>query len=662
MIQKTTAHADTSYPLYLFCQGTNFASYDFLGVHRLPDAVPGMYEYVFRVWAPNADEVWVTGDFCAWSYDWPMTRIADSGVWETCLASDTPLEGSFYKYAVRRGIRTVLKADPYARLSQTLKETASVIWTDSAYDWHDGAWLAQRSKAMGLRSRRKKPHFYPSPMNIYEMHLGSWHTRDDASTRDGQHYLSYREIADRLVPYLREMGYTHVELMPVMEHPFDASWGYQVCGYYAPTSRFGTPDDFRYFVDTLHAAGFGVILDWVPAHFPKDAHGLYEFDGGPLYEYQGKDRMEHAGWGTRCFDVGRNEVQSFLISNALFWLREYHADGLRVDAVASMLYLDFDRAPGEWVPNVHGDNHNLEAVAFFQKLNSAVFAEFPDVLMIAEESTAWPMITKPTDQGGLGFNFKWNMGWANDLYDYVRTDPLFRSGKHTQLTFPLMYAFSENYILPVSHDEVVHGKQSLIDKMFGAYDDKFATMRVFLTYMMTLPGKKLMFMGCEFAQFREWDFENSLEWFMLRYPRHAEMQRFSAYLNHFYLDHRELWEIDDGWDGFAWIDPDDAAESILSYRRLDAAGHELIVLLNFTPVRRDGFRLNVPKSGRYREVLSTDSVQFGGGGRLNAPMRTTAERMPDGTKRYSLSLTLPPLSALILQKYNPAKDNPSSEV
>lgn len=654
MSTKKGSQRDHSLPLYLFHEGTNFTAYKFLGVHR--ESAEKGYRYVFRVWAPNADEVCVTGDFCSWNDGQPMTRMTKAGVWEGTIESSEKLEGSFYKYAIRRGERRFLKADPYAQAAQTLENTASVIYTGTPYTWHDGDYLAGRQKYMGLASRKKKPHFCPSPMNIYEMHLGSWHTRDDAGTADGQHYLNYREIADQLAPYLLDMGYTHVELMPVMEHPYDGSWGYQICGYFAPTARYGSPSDFRYFIDTMHQNGIGVILDWVPAHFPKDAHGLYEFDGAPLYEYQGTDRMEHAGWGTRFFDVGRNEVQSFLISNALFWLREYHVDGLRVDAVASMLYLDFDRAPGEWIPNVHGENHNLEAIAFFQKLNTTVFAEFPDVLMIAEESTAWPMITKPVYEGGLGFNFKWNMGWSNDMFDYVDTDPLFRSGKHTRLSFPLMYAFSENYILPVSHDEVVHGKKSLIDKMFGSYDDKFSTMRTFLTYMMTLPGKKLLFMGTEFAQFREWDYASSLEWFMLEYPRHREMQQFVKALNHLYLTHSQLWEIDDSWDGFTWIDADNAAESVISYRRIDSRGRELIVVLNFVPVKRENFRLCVPKIGQYREVLSSDWTEFGGSGMHNPVLRTVVEKHPDGTKTNTVFPTLPPLGALIFEKVTPTRE------
>ena len=486
-------------------------------------------------------------------------------------------------------------------------------------------------------------------MNIYEMHLGSWKTRDGKSNVDGEHYLNYREIADELVPYALDMGYTHVELMPITEHPFDGSWGYQVGGYYAPTSRFGTPEDFIYFVNKLHKAGIGVILDWVPAHFPKDEHGLFEFDGYPLYEYQGKDRMEHKSWGTRCFDVGRPEVQSFLISNALFWMRNYHIDGLRIDAVASMLYLDYDRAPGEWIPNVDGGNHNYEAMAFFKKLNTAVFAEFPYALMIAEESTAWPMVTKPVSDGGLGFNFKWNMGWANDMFEYISTDPFFRKYVHNKLTFPLMYAFSENYILPVSHDEVVHGKKSLLDKMFGSYDDKFACMRAFLMYMMTLPGKKLMFMGCEYAPFREWDYENQLEWFMLDYPRHSQMKDYVRALNHFYLENRPLWEIDDSWNGFEWIDPDRCEDNTLSYIRKSADGEELIILLNFAPCRRDGYKLRVKSKGSYIALINSDDAGYGGGGSKLGTMKSKAHR-EGGKWVHEISVDLPSYGALIIKK------------
>ena len=640
-------------PAYLFHQGTNYTAYDYLGCHG--EAREGSFVYTFRTWAPNAQRVALVSDFTGWDEGRDFERISEQGIWELIVESPESLEGKFYKFAITGADGEVrMKADPYAFQSETLKKTASVVRNISGHVWKDAKWLAKRSATVCPKQRGFKPkvtHFYSAPMNIYEVHLGSWRTKDGACTADGEHYLNYREIADRLAPYVSNMGYTHIELLPVMEHPYDGSWGYQVCGYFAPTSRYGDPEDFRYFIEKLHEYGIGVILDWVPAHFPKDAHGLYEFDGQPLYEYQGQDRMENRGWGTRYFDVGRPEIQSFLISNALFWLREYHADGLRIDAVAAMLYLDYDREPGEWIPNTEGNNHNLEAIAFFRKLNTAVFREFPDALMIAEESTSWPMITKPVWEGGLGFNFKWNMGWANDVFDYIATDPVYRRYIHTKLTFPMMYAFSENYILPISHDEVVHGKKSLVDKCFGEYDDKFACMRTLLLYMMTLPGKKLTFMGTEFAQFREWDYENQLEWFMTEYPRHIEMQRFVNGVNHLYLDTPALWEIDDGWDGFEWIEADLAELNILAYRRRDKRGREVIVVLNFAPVKREGFALTVPKMGRYEEIFSTDPYEFGGKNILNEEaVRTRSIVDAEGTKKNVIDITVPPLGGCVFRK------------
>ena len=616
MKKGKNSYDDISIPVYLFHQGTNFHAYELLGCHER-SARRGRYEYVFRVWAPNADSAALVGDFCSWDKGIPMVRISQ-GIWECVFVSKSRLRGSFYKFRIERGGISHLKSDPYAFASQTLENTASIISSPLSLGHTDSEWMEHRRELFS-----DGEHYYPSPMNIYELHLGSWRTRDGASTADGGHYLGYREIADMLAPYLRDMGYTHAELMPIAEHPFDGSWGYQICSYYAPTSRFGAPEDFAYFVDRLHEYGIGVILDWVPAHFPKDEHGLYEFDGGPLYEYQGEDRREHKGWGTRCFDVGRCEVQSFLISNALFWLREYHVDGLRIDAVASMLYLDYDRKPGEWIPNIYGGNENLEAIAFFRKLNSAVFAEFPDVLMIAEESTAFPGVTKPVSEGGLGFNFKWNMGFANDMFEYISMDPIYRQYHHSKLTFPMMYAYSENFILPVSHDEVVHGKRSLIGKMYGEYDEKFAMMRAFMTFLMTMPGKKLTFMGTEFAQFREWDYENELEWFMLSYPRHAEMQRYLRRLNHLYLNSPELWRIDDGWDGFSWLEADRARDNVVAYRRLDGRGGELVVVINFSPVDRPDYPIMPPRHGKYRILLDSDRYEFGGGEKINSDLIKT---------------------------------------
>ncbi len=622
--------------IFLFHQGTNFRAYEYMGCHPL-----GKDRIVFRTWAPKADSIDLVSDFTGWDEGIPFEKVSENGIWHAIV--DIPyseLVGKFYKFRVTGGGVTRYKSDPYAFESQTLEKTASIVAKPSDFAWNDSNWLKHR-KSIFAGGR----HFYSAPMNIYEMHLGSWRTRDGADNSDGKHYLNYREIADLLVPYVKHLGYTHIELMPIAEYPFDGSWGYQVCGYYAPTSRFGTPDDFRYFVNTLHAAGVGVILDWVPAHFPKDEHGLFEFDGHPLYEYTGKDRMEHKGWGTRCFDVGRPEVQSFLISNALYWLREFHLDGLRIDAVASMLYLDYDRKPGEWIPNAYGENKNLEAIAFFRKLNTAIFGEFGDVLMIAEESTAWPMVTGPVDKGGLGFNFKWNMGWSNDMFDYVARDPLFRRYDHEKLTFPLMYAFSENYILPVSHDEVVHGKKSLLDKMFGEYEDKFACMRAFLVYMITLPGKKMTFMGTEFAPFREWDYQNQLEWFMLDYPMHAKMFEFTSALNNFYLQTPALWQIDDGWDGFEWIDADLRDMNTITYRRKSSDGASVSVIINFSPVAHERFRLKVPENGTYRIAFSSDDECYGG---KNSLEKRSFKARRDENGGYYIDVDIPAYGGLII--------------
>ena len=609
-MEKTNENT-ASLAQYLFHQGTTFSAQDHLGFHeqKSPD---GSVEYVFRTWAPRADAVSVVGDAFGWDSGVLMDRVTDGGIWEAKIPDRGDVVGSFFKYRVVNGGEARLKADPYALAQETLGKSASIARTLSDCEWHDEAWMKYRAS----RFDRVKGHYFSAPLNIYEVHLGSWRTRGGQSTADGGNYLNYREIADLLVPYVKEMGYTHVELLPVMEHPYDGSWGYQITGFFAPSARYGSPEDFMYFVDTLHAAGVGVILDWVGAHFPKDEHGLADFDGTPTYEYQGADRMEHKAWGTRCFDVGRPEVQSFLISNALFWLERYHADGLRIDAVASMLYLDYDRRPGEWTPNPDGGNISREAVAFFRKMNSAIFERHPDVLMIAEESTAFPLVTKPVSEGGLGFNFKWNMGWANDMFSYVAADPFFRGKMHDKLTFPLVYAFSENFILPVSHAEVVHGKCSLIGKMHGDYDDKFAQMRVFMTNMMTLPGKKLTFMGTEFAPFREWDHKNQLEWFMLRYPRHAEMRRYVKALNALYLASPELWEIDDSWEGFRWIDADMARDNIAAYRRFAADGSCLAVILNYSPIDRRGYGFCLAEDERAQIVLSSDRYEFGGSGRL----------------------------------------------
>ncbi len=687
-MNNTTIHTD-ELAAYYFHQGTTTYAYDYLGAHYKEDKT-GRY-WTFRTWAPHAHAIAIVGDFNDWGKTeslYEMQRTTDAGIWE-CTIALSPEEdwnGLRYKYRVTGDNGVHLKADPYGIYSESLLSTASILHIAPKFEWHDRSWRAHRRRIFSStrpqkpkteeeaaalpmktaealtqtkdapkkrRSVKAERAFYPAPMNIYEVHLGSFKTREGMTTKDNPDaYLNYREIADVLIPYVTEMGYTHIELLPIMEHPYDGSWGYQICSYYAPTSRFGSPEDFKYFVDACHVAGIGVILDWVPAHFPKDEHGLYEFDGTPCYEYQGKDRMEHEGWGTRCFDIGRPEVQSFLVSNAMFWLREYHVDGLRCDAVAAMLYLDFDRRPGEWNPNPDGSNQNHAAVAFFRKLNTKLFSEFPDALMIAEESSDWPMITKPVEVGGLGFNFKWNMGWANDLFDYVATDPLYRKGKHERLTFPLMYAFSENYILPVSHDEVVHGKKSLLDKMFGSYEEKFAGMRTFLTYMYTQPGKKMTFMGCEYAPFREWDYENQLEWFMLDYEKHKKMQDFTKALNHLYLDRRELWEDDFSWAGYRWTGADEYSTNTISYIRYDRAGAPLLIAVNFAPVTQKNYPIALPAGAPlvYEEIFSSDDEAWGGNGVRNEGTITAEALLADDASeiRRQVKITLPGMSAVIL--------------
>ncbi len=554
---------------YYFHQGTNFRSYQYMGCNLLKQN--DKYIYSFRTWAPSADNVELVGDFTGWENPVPLTKITDRGIWEYQFVSDTPIDNQSYKFLITRWGKKVFKGDPYARFSRGAADGASIVFT-SDYKWNDASWLKARKKFVFNNPKG----YLASPVNIYEVHFGSFMRHEDDS------YYTYREMADILPSYLKYMGYTHVEFLPLAEHPFDGSWGYQVCAFYAPTSRYGDPDDFKYLIDTLHKNGIGVIMDWVPAHFPKDEWGLYEFDGAPLYEYQGQDRKESRTWGTRFFDLGREEVQSFLISNALYFFREFHIDGLRVDAVASMIYLDYDKDPGEWIPNTKGGRENLESVAFLQKLNSAIFGEFGDVLMIAEESGDRGGITKPVYEGGLGFNLKWNMGWANDFYDYVLTDPLFRKYKHNALTFPLMYCFNENYVMPISHDEVVHGKLSFINKMYGRYEDKFRQMRASLLLYMTYPGKKLMFMGTEYGQFREWDYESSLEWFMLDYPNHRAIREYTAALNRFYLKEKCLWERDFSPSGFEWIYADENEKNSVVYKRFDSKGNSIIVVVNLS--------------------------------------------------------------------------------
>ncbi len=616
-------------PQYLFNQGTNFKAYEYLGAHT--EIENGKKSYIFRVWAPNADKVFLCGDFCGWEEGVPMTP-AGGGVWEATVQNVSVYD--CYKYKIQNHGRVIYKSDPYAFHFETPPATASKFYDISDYRWRDGKWMQNRKK-------NHQEHGRDVPINIYEMHLESWKKKEDGTP------YSYKELAAVLAPYVKQMGYTHIELLPVAEHPFGGSWGYQVTGYYAPTSRFGTPHDFMSFIDEMHRAGIGVILDWVPAHFPKDAHGLYEFDGQPLYEYQGKDRMEHEGWGTRRFDVGRNEVECFLISNAVFWAQIYHIDGLRVDAVASMIYLDYDKRPGEWIPNVHGTNICLEATSFFGKLNAYMKKEFPDVMMIAEESGANVKITG-FENSGLGFDYKWNMGWMNDSLSYCELDPLFRKGSHSKLTFSLMYAFSENFVLPISHDEVVHGKKSLLDKMPGEYSQKFSGVRAFATYMMTHPGKKLMFMGCEIGQFVEWDYKKSVEWFLLQYESHAKLQRFFADINNLYLSKRELWEQDDSWAGFEWMMADNCNDGVIAYMRYAKNGDGVLCVVNFTPVKRENFKTATPYEAWFSELINSEDEKYGGCGTTN-PRKIKSKKENFDGKEYALSFNLAPYAGIVFQ-------------
>lgn len=631
MSTKTTKkHSENDVPLYLFHEGSNSNAYEYFGSHR-----KNKNTVVFRVWAPDAKNVSVTGDFNDWSEtENPMKPLKNSGgVWEAEIKNIKPYD--MYKYCITAADgRTLMKCDPYGFHMETRPGTATKYYEiDDCYEWHDEKWVE------GINGK----NIYESPVNIYEIHAGSWKQYDDGN------FYSYRALADALVPYVKKMGYTHIEFMPLTEYPFDGSWGYQVTGYFAATSRYGEPKDLMYLVDKCHENGIGVILDWVPAHFPKDANGLYEFDGGPLYEYSDPRKGEHYGWGTRVFDFGKNEVRSFLMSSASFWLKKYHLDGIRIDAVASMLYLDYDRKDGEWVPNKNGGNENLEAVEFLQKLNENIFRDFPYAMMIAEESTSWPMVTKPVFSGGLGFNFKWNMGWMNDILRYFSLDGFFRKYNHDCITFSMFYAFSENFVLPISHDEVVHGKKSLIDKMPGSYDEKFAGVRAFLGYMMAHPGKKLMFMGQEFGQFIEWNYEKGLDWLLLDYPKHRALQNYFKKINEFYKANPAFWQIDYSWEGFSWISSDDKDNSVIAFRRIDEKGKEIIVVCNFTNVERCDYRIGIPKKGAYKIVFNSDDVEFGGEGKGNKGKLKTESINMHGFEQ-SISLDLPPMSAIYIKK------------
>ncbi|MEA4835709.1 MAG: 1,4-alpha-glucan branching protein GlgB [Anaeromusa sp.] len=619
------------FELEAFSEGRSTHAWRCFGAHpaKTEDGTEG---YLFRVWAPNAPMVTLIGDFNHWDLQaTPMERV-EGGIWEAFVPGLHRYDA--YQYAIHTlDGKFVGKADPYGVHSETRPNVSSKIYDlgSPAYQWGDQSWMAYRAKQVP----------YTAPMNTYECHLGSWRR-----TGSGD-FLSYRDTASYLVPYIKEMGFTHVELLPVTEHPLDASWGYQCTGYFAATSRFGTPDDLKYLVDELHQAGIGVIMDWVPAHFPRDAFGLYSFDGSPTYEYADPRKGEHADWGTNVFDYGRKEVRSFLLSSAMFWLEEYHMDGLRVDAVSSMLYLDYGRKDRDWIPNVNGGHENLEAVEFLQQLNTAVFAVYPDILMIAEESTSWPKVTYPVNEGGLGFNFKWNMGWMNDMLRYMELDPIHRKWHHNLLTFSLMYAFTENFVLPLSHDEVVHGKKSLLNKMPGDYWQKFANLRAFYAYWLAHPGKKLLFMGCEFGQFIEWKHDDSLDWHLLDYPQHQAVHHCVRELNRFYRQHAAFWENDDDWDGFSWLDCQDYEHSVISFLRRDRQGGTVLVVCNFTPVVHEGYRIGVPAPGEYHEVFNTDAGCFGGSGQGNGVLRS--EPIPWHSQECSLALRLPPLATVYLR-------------
>ena len=613
--------------LSAYHSGTATRAYEFLGCH--PEMRDGQSGFVFRVWAPNAQDVHVVGDFNYWNpADLPMEKISQ-GIWEAW--SPNPAEGGAYKYLIRHWDgRMVYKADPVGFRATRAPETSSIVCGPDTYKWHDSLWFARCARRAPLNA----------PINIYEMHLGSWQRREDGS------YYSYAEIAPKLAAYVKDVGYTHVELMPLGGYPFDPSWGYQVTHYYSPTSRYGRPEELKLLIDTLHQAGIGVILDWVPAHFPKDEAGLYEFDGTCTYELSDPMMNEHPDWTTRIFDFGKPEVKSFLISNAVYWLREFHVDGIRVDAVSTMLYLDYGRT--QYKPNCFGGRENLEAIAFLRELNTACFAVRKNVIMAAEESTAFPMVTKSAYDGGLGFLFKWNMGWMNDTLKYMSMDPIFRKYHHNQLTFSMTYAFSENYILPLSHDEVVHGKHSLINKMPGDYFWKFAGLRVLRGYQMVHPGKKLSFMGNEFGQFIEWDYTKGLDWMLLDFEMHQKMLDFTRDLNKFYLDSRPLWENDQDWGGYQWIQPDDGDCSVIAFRRMDRKGKDLICVLNFTPVLREDYRLGVAVPGTYECIFCSDDQKYGGTGQL--PRAAVSEAVPYREYENSALFRIPPMSLTVFSR------------
>lgn len=616
----------------LFNEGKHYEIYEKLGAH--PMTVDGVDGVLFAVWAPNADRVSVVGDFNNWDgRRHPMRKLDYSGIFELFIPGK--YVGEIYKYEIcAKSGRVFMKSDPYAFSSEVRPANASRI-VDLSYNWKDSKWIA----------KRETDDIDSEPMAIYEMHMGSWKRPED-----GREFYNYRDIASRLAEYLQMMNYNYVELMPIMEHPYDPSWGYQVTGYYAPTSRYGSPTDFMYFVDYLHSKGIGVIIDWVPAHFPKDEHGLGRFDGTCLYEHEDPRRGEHPHWGTYIFNYGRNEVRNFLISNALYWAEKYHIDGIRMDAVASMLYLDYGRTGGEWLPNKYGGNENLEAIDFIKELNKQMHERHKGVLMIAEESTAWPMMTYPVDEGGLGFDYKWNMGWMNDFLNYIKLDPLYRKYHHNDLTFSMVYAYSEKFILVLSHDEVVHEKGSMITKMPGGYEDKFSNLRVAYGYMMTHPGKKLLFMGQEIAQFSEFNEAGEVDWSLFEFDAHVFIQGYVKELNKLYTTEPALYELDSVPEGFEWVNCNSANTSLLSYIRKGKKPEDtLVIICNFTPIEHKAYKLGTPSGGKWQEIFSSDNVRFGGEGRNNKVAKQAKKEACDGQEHY-ISVNIPPLSISVFKK------------
>lgn len=619
--------------LHLFAEGNHQCLYEKFGAHlREIGGERGVY---FAVWAPNAARVSVVGDFNFWDGRvHPMRKLVGSGAWEIFIPG--VVEGAHYKFEIKTATGVLLlKSDPFGFFSQHGAQTSSLVYDLERYQWSDWQWMKERPKKQWHRSA----------ISIYEVHLGSWRRVAEEENR----FVSYLEFAQTLLPYVLEMGFTHIELLPIAEHPFEGSWGYQVTNYYAPTSRFGTPDELRHFIDACHRAGIGVLMDWVPAHFPKDAHGLAEFDGTDLYEHADPRQGEHQDWGTLIFNLGRNEVRNFLTANALFWLDKYHIDGLRVDAVASMLYLDYSRQPGEWIPNAFGGRENLDAVFFLKQTNELCYANFPGAITIAEESTAWPGVSRPTYLGGLGFGFKWNMGWMHDFLHYMSLDPIYRRFHQNNVTFSIMYAFQEHFILVLSHDEVVHGKGSMINKMPGDEWQKFANLRMFYAWMYAHPGKKLLFMGGEFGQWREWNHDVSLDWELTNLPRHDGLRRLVQHLNHVYRSEPALWDLDDTYEGFEWIDFHDADQCVVAFLRRSKEGELLIFAVNATPVVRYNYRLGVPQDGFYREIINTDGETYGGSnvGNLGGLLADAVEWQG---RTHSIVINLPPLAVVAFKR------------